>query len=159
MHMPYIRKVFENKDIRLVPIMVGNLKNKAEEDYGKLLAPYLRDPGTLFVVSSDFCHWGSRFGFTPYDRSKGEIYQSIEAMDREGMRLIEEQNPEGFQQYLKDTDNTICGRHPITVSLFAMRHSGLNFQTRFVRYAQSENVTNPRGSSVSYAAGISSINE
>jgi predicted class III extradiol MEMO1 family dioxygenase len=30
---------------------------------GELLAPYLSDPGTLFIISSDFCHWGSRFNY------------------------------------------------------------------------------------------------
>ena len=37
--------------------MVGAIDVKQEKSYGKLLAPYLADPETLFVVSSDFCHW------------------------------------------------------------------------------------------------------
>ena len=48
----------------LVPILVGALAYECEARYGRLLAPYLEDPATLFVVSSDFCHWGTRFGFT-----------------------------------------------------------------------------------------------
>ena len=32
-----------------------------------MLAPYLADPSNLFIVSSDFCHWGARFNFTFYD--------------------------------------------------------------------------------------------
>jgi len=36
----------------------------SEARYGKLLAPYLADPSNLFIISSDFCHWGSRFRFT-----------------------------------------------------------------------------------------------
>ena len=46
------------------------LKGNREAEYGQLLGKYLDDPGNLFVVSSDFCHWGSRFGYTFYDRSK-----------------------------------------------------------------------------------------
>ena len=38
-----------------------------EQQYGELLAPYLDDPANGWVVSSDFCHWGQRFGFTPHD--------------------------------------------------------------------------------------------
>lgn len=38
-----------------------------EAAYGRLLAPYLEDPGSLFIVSSDFCHWGRRFGYTYHD--------------------------------------------------------------------------------------------
>ena len=36
-----------------------------------------QDPSVCFVISSDFCHWGSRFNFTHYDSSAGEIHQSI----------------------------------------------------------------------------------
>ena len=55
--------------------MAGQLLNSRpkgdrEAEYGQLLGKYLDDPGNLFVVSSDFCHWGSRFGYTFYDRSK-----------------------------------------------------------------------------------------
>ena len=44
----------------LVPILVGALSPESEAAYGALLAKYLTDPATLFSVSSDFCHWGSR---------------------------------------------------------------------------------------------------
>lgn len=42
----------------------------SEARYGKLLAPYLDDPASLFIISSDFCHWGRRFSYTFYDKSK-----------------------------------------------------------------------------------------
>ena len=61
---------------------------------GRTLAPYLGDPKTVFVVSSDFCHWGASFDFMYYDKSKGEIWQSTEALDREGASLIEKQDAE-----------------------------------------------------------------
>jgi Memo-like protein len=38
-----------------------------EAEYGRALAPYLEDPSNLFIISSDFCHWGDRFTFTFYD--------------------------------------------------------------------------------------------
>ena len=38
--------------------------------YGQLLAKYADDPRTLFIVSSDFCHWGTRFHYTFTDKSK-----------------------------------------------------------------------------------------
>ena len=39
----------------------------SEEAYGKVLSPYLDDRRNLFVISSDFCHWGARFRYTFYD--------------------------------------------------------------------------------------------
>jgi predicted class III extradiol MEMO1 family dioxygenase len=37
--------------------MVGAIDQEQEEEYGKILAPYLERDDTLFVISSDFCHW------------------------------------------------------------------------------------------------------
>lgn len=72
MHLPYIRKAFEGyeqsegsnsfrRNIKLVPIMVGQVDTKAQEYYGALLAKYFDDENTVFCVSSDFCHWGKRY--------------------------------------------------------------------------------------------------
>ena len=41
-----------------------------EAIYGQLLAKYADDPRTLFIVSSDFCHWGTCFNYTFTDKSK-----------------------------------------------------------------------------------------
>jgi AmmeMemoRadiSam system protein B len=61
MHLPYIRKVFGDKNITLVPLMVGQVPSNKLSDYAKALLPYFKDERTLFIVSSDFCHWGDRF--------------------------------------------------------------------------------------------------
>ena len=42
----------------VVPVLVGALKEGKEELYGRIFSRYLADPHNLFVVSSDFCHWG-----------------------------------------------------------------------------------------------------
>ena len=52
----------------------------------------MKDPKTVFVISSDFCHWGPNFDFQYYDKSKGAIWQSIEALDKEGVQFIESQD-------------------------------------------------------------------
>lgn len=44
----------------IVPILVGALKPDKEAEYGHLLHKYLLDENNLFVISSDFCHWGKR---------------------------------------------------------------------------------------------------
>lgn len=117
MQLPYIAKVMEEyKDqFTVVPIMVGSLSVEAETMYGEILAPYLADPENLFVISSDFCHWGQRFRYTYIDKSCGPIHKSIEKLDHQGMELIETLNPSVFTDYLRKYNNTICGRHPISV--------------------------------------------
>jgi predicted class III extradiol MEMO1 family dioxygenase len=41
-----------------IPVLVGALSESEEQEFGKLFSKYLVDPSDLFVVSSDFCHWG-----------------------------------------------------------------------------------------------------
>lgn len=160
MHLPYIAKVMESRrgQMMIVPILVGSLTIEKEQQYGAILSPYLASPDNLFVISSDFCHWGKRFSYTFYDKSFGKIWQSIEALDRMGMDLIEKMDPEGFANYLRDFQNTICGRHPIGVLLNAIHclrqnGNGLRLNFRFVKYAQSSQCCNFSDSSVSYASG------
>lgn len=63
--------------------MVGVLTPESEAEYGDILAPYLADPQNLFVISSDFCHWGQRFRYTYFDESCGSIHKSIEKLDKD----------------------------------------------------------------------------
>jgi hypothetical protein len=77
----------------------------------------LEDEETFFVISSDFCHWGKRFGYTYHDPNV-KIHQSIEALDRKGMDIIESLDPQAFTDYIKKYKNTICGRFPIIVLLY-----------------------------------------
>jgi AmmeMemoRadiSam system protein B len=66
----------------IVPILVGTLSQDRQLRYGRLLLKYLKDPQNLFIISSDFCHWGSQFRYTYYDTSYTYVYESIEHVDR-----------------------------------------------------------------------------
>lgn len=73
---------FSYKDkFTIVPVMVGSLSTEKESLYGHIFAQYLADPKNLFIISSDFCHWGQRFRYTFYEKSWGEIHQSITTLD------------------------------------------------------------------------------
>ncbi|KAI0793463.1 MEMO1 family [Abortiporus biennis] len=148
MHIPYVRKIFQNLDIKIIPILVGAINKDKENLFGSLLAPYFEREDTLCVVSSDFCHWGTRFQYTLYyphpapsstpairlSRSntspatldKHPIYESISELDHEAMELMTLPPATAcaahhdFSEYLSRTRNTICGRHPIGVLLGAL---------------------------------------
>eukprot|EP00236_Picocystis_salinarum_P003738 CAMPEP_0183829256 /NCGR_PEP_ID=MMETSP0807_2-20130328/3212_1 /TAXON_ID=88271 /ORGANISM="Picocystis salinarum, Strain CCMP1897" /LENGTH=289 /DNA_ID=CAMNT_0026074463 /DNA_START=161 /DNA_END=1030 /DNA_ORIENTATION=- len=154
MHLPYIQKVMGDIQYTLVPIMVGSLTAINEKKYGKILAPYLEEPENFFIISSDFCHWGRRFNYTFYDRKHGQIHQSIEHLDREGMRIIEQGDPGKFAAYLATYENTICGRHPIAVLLHSLQQSMQTFKITFTRYEQSSKCMCMSDSSVSYASAV-----
>ncbi|OXU27633.1 hypothetical protein TSAR_004162 [Trichomalopsis sarcophagae] len=159
MQLPYIAKVMEDfKDsFTVIPILVGSLSPEREAMYGRLLAPYMADPQTLFIISSDFCHWGQRFRYTYYDRSCGAIHKSIKNLDQMGMNIIENMTPSSFTEYLRKYGNTICGRHPIGVLLQAIQSlkettNGQRMTLKFLKYAQSSQCNNMNDSSVSYAS-------
>ena len=156
MHVPYLQHCLGASPFKLVPVMVGSLSAESESLYGRLLSAYFCEPGTLFVCSTDFCHWGARFHYTPHDKAAGPPHAFVEAMDREGMRLIEAGVPEAFGAYLRRTQNTICGRHPIGVLMYALQsaNGGASLSTRFTRYAQSSRAVTLADSSVSYASAF-----
>lgn len=162
MHLPYTAKAMESHkdEFTIIPVLVGALSESKEQEFGKLFSKYLADPSNLFVVSSDFCHWGQRFRYSYYDESQGEIYRSIEHLDKMGMSIIEQLDPVSFSNYLKKYHNTICGRHPIGVLLNAiteLQKSGMNMSFSFLNYAQSSQCRSWQDSSVSYAAGALTV--
>ncbi|KAF6158049.1 hypothetical protein GIB67_014843 [Kingdonia uniflora] len=157
MHLPYLAKVFHGYPVKIVPILVGALNSENEAMYGQLLAKYVDDPRNFFSVSSDFCHWGSRFKFTHYDQKHGAIHKSIEALDRMGMEIIEIGDPDEFDRYLSEFENTICGRHPISIFLHMLKNCSTKIKINFLRYEQSSQCKNMKDSSVSYASAAAKV--
>ncbi|KAJ9436321.1 Protein MEMO1-like protein [Diplonema papillatum] len=156
MQMPFIAQLVQGTPAKIIPVHVGHISDAAAEGYGALFAPYLDDPKSRFVISSDFCHWGSRFRYT-YHYKKDEnpnIGDAIIAMDHEAMRIMEDQDRPALQRYFAATENTICGRNPITILLNTLALSARQYDLKFVHYSQSSKCRTPHDSSVSYAAAI-----
>ncbi|XP_052210253.1 uncharacterized protein LOC127813357 [Diospyros lotus] len=157
MHLPYLAKIFDGYPVKIVPILVGALNAVNEAMYGQMLAKYVDDSYNFFSVSSDFCHWGSRFNYMHHDKTHGAIYKSIEALDKMGMNVIETGDPDAFKQYLLEYDNTICGRHPISVFLHMLKNSSTKIKIKFLRYEQSSQCKSMRESSVTYASATAKL--
>ena len=183
MHIPYLYKMFSrsfsspSEYPSLIPILVGGTDEAAEKAYGEMLAPYLADPTSIFVISSDFCHWGSRFDYTyylPESSDKGTrlsrrataptnptIHESITRLDKQAMDAIEGGKHKDFLAELKKTGNTVCGRHPIGVVMAAIEvlqreadsgSSSGKGRFKFVKYERSSDPEDVNDSSVSYAS-------
>jgi AmmeMemoRadiSam system protein B len=144
-------------------------KTHSEREYARLLAPYFDESGNnnnLFIISTDFCHYGSRFNYEPFsgdaDTDEGPIWRRIAQLDAEGMRLIEAGgDPASFRAYLSRTGNTICGRYPCSLLMAtASASSQKNVSFGFRYYDQSSKVVDPRrDSSVSYASALVCVEE
>ncbi|XP_021999832.1 protein MEMO1 isoform X2 [Helianthus annuus] len=99
----------------------------------------------------------SGFNYMHYDKKHGPIYKSIEALDKMGMEIIETGDPDEFKRYLSETDNTICGRHPISVFLHMSKNCSTKIKIKFIRYEQSSQCKSTRDSSVSYASAVAKL--
>lgn len=158
MEFPLLKYIFKTKPFSIIPIIVGSISHKACKEIAKSLSPYADDSRTLFVISSDFCHWGKRFGYQYLPQGNDlKIFQRIEKLDKMGADAIALGDPEKFQQYLDETGNTICGRNPILIMMNLFKDKSVS--ATFPSYSQSENITSMSDSSVSYYAGIITIDE
>lgn len=155
MQFPYIyQTVYEyGFKPKILPIMVGQLDSKLSKQIGKILVALLEREDTIFIISSDFCHWGQNFDYRPFS-GNGKIYEYIQKMDLEGVEFIEKKDLEGFVNYLDTTQNTICGRNPISLLLATIIQSKLKdkLDIKLTNYAQSNQVTKNSQSSVSYVS-------
>eukprot|EP00762_Andalucia_godoyi_P002081 ANDGO_02485.mRNA.1 Protein MEMO1 homolog len=159
MQLPFVRLLIKENSVELpiVPIIIGSISAKKQQLFGEILAPFLADRENFFIISSDFCHWGTRFQYTFVNQEWGpEIYKSIEKLDHLGMQAIESLNPDMFEKYLKQTNNTICGRHPIAVlmNMVSALPNKRAFLMKEAHYSQSSKCVSQRDSSVSYGAMV-----
>jgi AmmeMemoRadiSam system protein B len=155
MQFPYIYlTLYEyNFKPKILPIMVGEIDSESALTIGKTLCSLLERDDTVFVISSDFCHWGSNFDYQPYSGT-GEIHEYITRLDKEGINFIEKIDYQGFSNYLELTSNTICGRNPILLMLNTIQQSKFSskMNVELLSYAQSGQVKRKNQSSVSYAS-------
>lgn len=157
MQLPILKHILEKagtRDVKVVPIIVGSVDGAHLDKAANSLLPYFQKEDTIFVISSDFCHFGRRFGFTHtgYEHTSMGLSDAIQRLDRDGVKHIIKNDLNGFKQYLEDTRNTICGRHPIEVLLKLINLSGIKIQSKLLSYTQSSQCRSIQDSSVSYCA-------
>jgi len=129
----------------LVPVLIGTVEIPALRRVSQALAPVF-DEGTLAVISSDFTHYGTRFGYVPFvDR----VEERIRSLDQAAIARMVAIDKDGFRRHVEETGATICGRAAIEVllQLLDTRCSG-----RLVAYDTSGRLTGDFRHSVSYAA-------
>lgn len=162
MEMPFLKYIFDKKPFSIVPMVVGDGDLNKNIQLGKCLYDLYEDKKTLFVISSDFCHWGKDFDYTYYNKKFKNIWESTEDLDRQALDIIGEINSKKFDDYMKRTNNTICGSNPITIMLsiieeYRKKHQDKKISFDTAGYSQSEKVKSMNERSVSYAAGVNFI--
>ena len=83
--LPFLQRVLASH-IPIVPVLLGGRATLADvKRVAEALAPHW-DSSSLFVVSSDFTHFGPRFGFVPFN---DDIPARIRELDLRAVATIE----------------------------------------------------------------------
>ncbi len=110
-----------------------------------VIAPLL-DGHTAVVASSDFTHYGDRFGYTPF---RDDIPARLSALDHGAIAPILAHDAAAFDAYCRETSATICGQDPIGLLLRLLPPTATG---RELAYDSSGARTGEYDSCVSYAA-------
>ncbi len=130
---------------QLVPLLVSLFDGSRAERLAAALKPLI-GPRTLVVISSDFTHYGPRFGYVPFTE---DVPGGLERLDMGAIDSIVAGDAQGFEAYVGRTGATICGRHPIGILL---RLLSPRPEAQLAAYDNSGRITGEWDHSVSYAS-------
>ena len=134
--------------ISIVPLLVCATDFRSAGIIGEQLAK-LDTPGTLWVISGDFTHYGNSFGYTPFGLPCPR--EKLNAQDREAAELIAAGDLPGLARFLGRTRATICGIDPAVLYLRMLEHSGRKISGRVTEVTDSGAVSGDFDHVVGYA--------
>lgn len=138
-HIPFIQHF--KPDVKIVPLLVGELNDKMVEDTGRALAEVLlENKDTLIVASSDLYH--------------GESYRACIESDRHTIDLILKGDWRKFYAASKTGDIMACGDLPISILMSTLEQVNPEYNSVLVSYTNSGDVTGIRSGYVVGYAGI-----
>lgn len=97
----------------VLPLVTGSLSMQDVNALAPRMAS-LDAPGTLWIVSSDFTHYGSRFHYLPFTE---HVLEHLREQDHAAAERIANRDLPGFAEFLARTGATICGKIPIALFL------------------------------------------
>lgn len=152
-HLPFLQRTFKEriKGIGILPILVGEVDSEDAVKIAQALMNVVRNKSRpLFIVSTDFTHYGIRFSYVPFSsRRKDVLIKKLRELDYGAIETILKKDAEGFADYVKKTGITICGRNPIKIALSI---PVAEFDSELIAYSTSGDITGDYDNSVSYAA-------
>lgn len=120
MFLPFIKAAGLAVSYALINEVTGmdNITNLADS----LIS--ITDESTGFIASSDFTHYGHRFGYMPYGRNAGK---KVKEHDSECAKLLSSMETEEVLR--RFTEGTICGIAPAMIVSAIAREKGRNGST------------------------------
>lgn len=147
--LPFLQRVLPQTPV--VPLLLGQLSLADARACGDLLRR-LAGRRSLFVVSSDFTHYGESFDYLPFPpRDPDSVGTRLRELDMGAIERVLGADLVGFRRYVADTGATICGQMPIAAFL-AWAAEGAALPGTLLAYTTSLALTGDFEHSVSYAA-------
>jgi len=143
--LPFIQKFLPNSS--LIPIICGHIDNVAT------VVDSLKtfwNKSNLWVISSDFTHYGKDFHYTPF---VNDLENSIEKLDMQAINLILSLQANKFDDYLEKSGATICGASPISILLHTIASmENIKLNAKLINYTNSGRLSGDFSHCVSYAS-------
>jgi hypothetical protein len=143
--LPFLQRVLAGT-VPVVPVLLGGRATHEDAQRAADALGPLLTTSTLVVVSSDFTHFGRRFGFVPF---VDDVPARIRDLDLGAVTTIEAGDAAAFARYVQTTGATICGHRAIDVLLLLPWATAA---ARLLEYDTSGRITGSWDHSVSYAA-------
>jgi MEMO1 family protein len=132
--------------IPIVPILIPHLDREARRRTAAAFRPW-QDDRHLFLVSSDFTHYGRDYDYVPFT---DEIPRRIEQLDAGAILKILAHDSDGLVEYGAATGITMCGLDAAAMALTGPAPAG--YEAALLGYARSGDAEGDYSRSVSYAA-------
>ncbi|MFC1499848.1 AmmeMemoRadiSam system protein B [Candidatus Zixiibacteriota bacterium] len=134
-------------DFRLVEMVVGEMTDSQRARLAGAIRDLI-DEETLLVISTDFTHFGTSFMYRPFDE---DIPANLKALNDLAVQQILEVDVPGWDAYLEQTRDTICGRNAVGL-LLEILQPWRDARGLRVAYDTSGNRSGDWSTSVTYAS-------
>ena len=144
--LPFIQRTWPQSPPPVIPMLVPMMNAEALSQAGHQLKEVM-GPHDLLLVSSDFTHYGSAFGFQPFTE---DVPMSLERLDAGAILKILAGDAPGLLTYGYETGITMCGLAACCVALTGGPPPG--YEAALLDYQRSGDRDGDYSLSVSYAS-------
>ena len=143
--LPLLQYYF--KDLPVLPVVCGEMPLPMIRQAAEVFAAGFGEE-TLWVISSDFTHYGRNFRYVPFTEN---IRENLYKLDGEAADLIARRDFDGFVNFLRRTGATICGMFPILLYLAILQSQNSGAIGEVVEYTNCADRTKDWSHCVGYA--------
>lgn len=147
--LPLLQFVSKDKlgQLRIVPITIG--RDIAYDKLGEDLFKYFLKKNIVFIISSDFTHYGPNYRYVPFTT---DIPDRLNNLDLGAIDLIKKIDFKGFADYVNKTNITICGYMPILILLKLLSLYEMQPKAELLMHYTSADILGDHRNSVSYVS-------